>query len=239
MPQTATEATISSRRHVFFITGTDTGVGKSRVAASLLAAARRRELSTAALKPVASGCEEVAGQLRNEDALLLQQYCSVELGYEQINPVALRAAVAPHLAAAMEGRQLSVQRLAGYSRALLTERADFTVVEGAGGWRVPLNRGEMLSDLPRELQWPVILVVGVRLGCINHAVLTAEAIVRDGLPLAGWVANHLGVSDAIARQNIETLRHLLPAPCLGELPWQPEDTPAECAGYLDIDALLS
>lgn len=229
---------MNRRRHVFFITGTDTGVGKSRVAASLLAAAQARDLSTAALKPVASGCEEVEGELRNEDAMLLHRYCSVKLDYAQINPVALRAAVAPHLAAAMEGRQLSVQRLAGYSRALLMERADFTIVEGAGGWRVPLNQREMLSDLPRALQWPVILVVGVRLGCINHAVLTAEAIVRDGLPLVGWVANHLDETTEVAQQNVDTLRQLLPAPCLGELSWRPEDSPPQCASFLDFDVLL-
>lgn len=227
------------KRHVYFVAGTDTGVGKSRIAAALLAAAQARGLTTAALKPVASGCEEVDGQLRNEDALLLSRYCSLPLDYAQINPVALRAAVAPHLAAAMEGRQLSVQRLVGYSRALLMERADVTVVEGAGGWRVPLNAREMLSELPRQLQWPVVLVVGIRLGCINHAVLTAEAIARDGLPLAGWVANYLQPADAIARQNVETLRHLLPAPCLGEVPWSPPDGPAECARLLNLDALLT
>src|SRR5690554_4459579 len=124
MQQSTAKVALQQRRHVFFVTGTDTGVGKSRVAASLLAAAQARDLSTAALKPVASGCEEVEGELRNEDALLLHQYCSVELDYAQVNPVALRAAVAPHLAAAIEGRQLSVQRLVGYSRALLMERAD-------------------------------------------------------------------------------------------------------------------
>jgi|SRR5690554_2088234 len=227
-----------SRRHVFFVTGTDTGVGKSRTAAALLAAAQAQGLSTAALKPVASGCEEIDGELRNEDALLLRQYCSLPLTYSQINPVALRAAVAPHLAAVMEGRQLSLQRLVGYSQALLTERADFTVVEGAGGWRVPLNPREMLSGLPRELQWPVVLVVGIRLGCINHAVLTAEAIARDGLPLAGWVANHLDAASDIARQNVDTLRQLLPAPCLGELPWAPADNPGHCAALLDLNLLL-
>ena len=165
---------------------------------------------------MASGCQEVAGQLRNDDALLLQRYCSIALTYEQINPVALRAAVAPHLAAALESRRLSVQRLTGFAQAIFMERADVTVVEGAGGWRVPLNQSEYLSDLPKILQLPVVLVVGVRLGCLNHALLTAEAIEADGLRLAGWVANHLSADMPMAVDNVATLRDLMPAPCLGE-----------------------
>jgi len=222
----------------FFVTGTDTGVGKTRVAASLLAAARAQGCSTAAMKPVASGCDEINGALRNDDALLLQQYCSPALAYEQINPIALRAAIAPHLAAAAEGRQLSVQRLVGFARAILMGRAALTIVEGAGGWRVPLNGREFLSDLPRELNMPVILVVGVKLGCINHAQLTAEAIQRDGLSLIGWVANCVDKDMPLVDENIATLSRLLPAPCLGQLPWAPGDSPDDCAPALNIDALM-
>lgn len=226
------------KRVAVFVAGTDTGVGKSLVAAALLAAARTSGLSTAAMKPVASGCDEINGELRNEDALLLQQYCTLDLAYEQINPIALRAAVAPHLAAQMEGRQISLQRLVGFARAIFAERADFTVVEGAGGWRVPLNRREYLSGLPQALQLPVVLVAGIRLGCINHAVLTAEAIEADGLHLAGWVANHLSADMPLARENVETLKQLIPAPLLGELPWQPESQPERFASCLDINPLL-
>ena len=225
------------KRVAVFVAGTDTGVGKSMVAAALLAAARTAGLSTCAMKPVASGCEFVDGALRNEDAVLLQQYCSVSLTYEQVNPVALSAAVAPHLAARMEGRQISLQRLTGFTRAVLSERAEFTVVEGAGGWRVPINEREYLSGLPQAFNLPVVLVVGIRLGCINHAVLTAEAILADGVPLSGWVANHLSADMPQAAGNIETLTQLLPAPCLGELPWQPGVTPDELATRLDIDVL--
>lgn len=228
-------------RSACFVTGTDTGVGKSLVSASLLAAARARGLSTAAMKPVASGCEDFleAGQQlpRNEDALLLQRYCTVPLSYEEINPVALRAAVAPHLAAAMEGRQISLQRLIGFARAILMQRADLTVIEGAGGWRVPLNQREYLSGLPEALQLPVVLVVGIRLGCINHALLTSEVIAASGLRVAGWVANHLSADMPLADENIATLRYLLPAPCLGELPWRPGISPEQCASLLDIDLL--
>ncbi|TFH75151.1 dethiobiotin synthase [Gammaproteobacteria bacterium LSUCC0112] len=229
----------TQKRFACFVTGTDTGVGKSLVAASLLAAARQLGKSTAAMKPVASGCEEINGQLRNEDALLLQQYCSVALDYEQINPVALRAAVAPHLAAALEGRQLSMQRLTGYAQAMFMERADVTVIEGAGGWRVPLNRREFLSDLPTILQLPVVLVVGIRLGCINHALLTAEAIQSDGLKLAGWVANHSSSDMPLAAENVASLVSLMPAPCLGELPWSPAATPETFSELLDIKKLLA
>lgn len=228
----------SAMPRAFFVTGTDTGVGKTRVAASLLAAARARGYSTAAMKPIASGCEEIDGALRNEDALLLQQYCSPALAYEQINPIALRAAVAPHLAAAAEGRQLGVERLLGFTRAILMGQAALTIVEGAGGWRVPLNSREFLSDLPRALNIPVIMVVGVKLGCINHAQLTAEAIQRDGLSLIGWVANCVDMDMSLADENIATLSGLLPAPCLGRLPWAPGDSPEQCALALNIDGLM-
>lgn len=229
----------TQKRFACFVTGTDTGVGKSLVSASLLAAATRLGKSTAAMKPVASGCEMIEGQLRNDDALLLQRYCSVALSYEQINPVALRAAVAPHLAAGIEGRKVSVQRLTGFAQAVFSERADVTVIEGAGGWRVPLNRSEFLSDLPRILQLPVILVVGIRLGCINHALLTAEAIQSDGLKLVGWVANHLSSDMPMAAENVASLVSLMPAPCLGELPWSPGATPDSFSELLDFKILLN
>lgn len=231
----------SWQRMACFVTGTDTGVGKTLVSASLLAAAKARGLTTAAMKPVASGCEQLAEGdqtlLRNEDALLLQRYCTLPLTYDEINPIALRAAVAPHLAAAIEGRQLGLQRLIGFARGILMQRADLTVIEGAGGWRVPLNQREYLSGLPESLQLPVVLVVGIRLGCINHAVLTAESIAASGLRLAGWVANHLDGDMPLAEDNVATLKYLLPAPCLGELPWCPGITPEDGSALLDIDKL--
>lgn len=229
----------ATKPRAFFVTGTDTEVGKSRVAASLLAAAQQAGLSTAALKPVASGCVEHDGVLRNEDALLLARYCSLPLSYEQINPVALRQAIAPHLAAANEGRLLRLDTLVGFARGVLMQRADITIMEGAGGWRVPLNSREFLSGLPAALNMPVILVVGLKLGCINHALLTAEAIHRDGLQLAGWVANHLSADMPAAADNLATLRAALPAPCLGELPWAPTETPDDSAGHLNLSRLFT
>lgn len=223
----------------FFVTGTDTDVGKTVVSAALLAAANRRGLQTLAIKPVAAGCEQTTDGLRNSDAQLLQQHMSVELPYEQVNPVVLEAPAAPHIVAANEGKVLSVSRLVGYCRGTLMKRHDFSLIEGAGGWRVPLNARETLADLPRELNTPVILVVAIRLGCINHALLTAEAIRRDGGVLAGWVANRpQSETMGFEAENIKTLTAMLPAPCLGILPYQSTLDIEALATELSIDPLI-
>lgn len=206
------------RKKAFFITGTDTDVGKTVIGAGLLFAAKQRGLTTAALKPVAAGCAQTAAGLRNDDALMLQSVITQNLSYEQINPIAFAPAIAPHIAAQQSNRRLAVDRLAGFCRGVLGT-ADVTIVEGAGGWRVPLNNVETLADLARVLQLPVIMVVGIRLGCINHALLTAEAIARDGLPLAGWVANCVDVNMPYIDENISTLQQRLPTPFLGKVPW--------------------
>ncbi|MGM0631733.1 MAG: dethiobiotin synthase [Pseudomonadota bacterium] len=220
-----------------FVTGTDTGVGKTRVAAALLCAARTAGWRTAGLKPVASGCEPTRDGLRNEDALALQAQTTLPLTYEQINPIALRAAIAPHVAAEKEGRRITVDRLDGLCRAVLMQRADLTVIEGAGGWDVPLNEQELYSDFVRRMALPVVLVVGLRLGCINHAVLTARAIRADGLYLAGWVANRMDPDMEEAGATLRTLRGLLRAPCLGELARDDGATPEEVARHLNLEAL--
>src|SRR5690606_27402668 len=174
----------------YFVTGTDTGVGKTLVTAGLLLAAKARGLSTAALKPVAAGCETTPEGLRNEDAVLLQSVITQPLAYEQINPIALEPAIAPHIAAQQAGRVLSVDRLAGFCRGVLNQ-ADVTLVEGAGVWRVPLNSAEPLADLARALELPVILVVGIRLGCISHACRTSQAVGLDGLQQRGCVGQNI------------------------------------------------
>jgi len=199
----------------WFVTGTDTGVGKTAVSCALLAAAGRSGLRTAAIKPVAAGCDQSG---HNDDALQLMKWMTEPLPYEQVNPVALNAAIAPHIAAQQEGRSLQASRLAGLCRGVMLCGADFVLIEGAGGWRVPISGRETLADLAAQLQVGVILVVGLRLGCINHALLTAEAIVRDGLHLAGWVANQPGQVMPGYRENLDGLRRLLPAPLLGEVP---------------------
>ena len=220
----------------YFVTGTDTEVGKTAIACALLEAANQRGLQTAAVKPVAAGCDEHG---RNEDALQLQQSMSMTLTYEQVNPVSLQAAIAPHIAAAEEGRTLQAGRLAGLCRGVMLVGADLVLVEGAGGWRVPLGPRETLADLAVQLQVEVILVVGMRLGCINHALLTAEAIARDGLHLAGWVANQPAERMRNHEENLDTLVRKLPAPLLGEVAHLQPFSPQEAAQHLDIDRLYS
>jgi dethiobiotin synthetase len=221
----------------YFVTGTDTEVGKTTVAAGLLHAARLAGLSTAAAKPVASGCERTADGLRNSDALALLGECTLPLRYEQVNPLAFEPAIAPHLAAREASIELTVAALAEPVRQVLALRAQFSLVEGAGGWRVPLAGSEALSDLAIELGLPVILVVGVRLGCINHALLTAEAIERDGLRLAGWVANVVDPHTSRLQENLATLVERLAAPCVGQIPRLSVASPADVARHLDIDPL--
>ncbi|MNZ51154.1 ATP-dependent dethiobiotin synthetase BioD 1 [compost metagenome] len=223
--------------HAYFIAGTDTEIGKTTIACGLLHAARLAGMSTAAAKPVASGCEKTATGLRNSDALGLLGECTLPLRYEQVNPFAFAPAIAPHLAAREVGIKLNVESLAPPVREVLALGADFTLVEGAGGWRVPLAGEENLSDLAIELGLPVILVVGVRLGCINHAVLTAETILRDGLPLAGWVANIVDPATSRIEENLATLAERLPAPCIGRVPRLSNATPAAVASHLDLGIL--
>jgi len=221
----------------YFVTGTDTEIGKTTIAAGLLHAARHAGLSTAAAKPVASGCEPTAAGLRNPDALALLGECTLPLAYAEVNPLAFAPPIAPHLAAREAGLALNVATLAPAVRAVLAKEADFTLVEGAGGWRVPLAGRESLSDLAVALGLPVILVVGVRLGCINHALLSAEAIARDGLPLAGWVANVMDPATSRLEENLATLAERLDAPCLGQVPHLPVATPAAVAAHLDLAPL--
>ncbi|MDN6856824.1 dethiobiotin synthase [Pseudomonas sp. CAN2814] len=223
--------------HAYFVTGTDTEIGKTTIAAGLLHAARLTGLSTAAAKPVASGCERSSEGLRNSDALALLGECSVPLAYEQVNPFAFEPAIAPHLAAREQGVKLTVEALKGPVRSILELGADFTLVEGAGGWRVPLAGEENLSDLAIALELPVILVVGVRLGCINHAVLSAEAIQRDGLQLAGWVANIVDPTTSRLEENLATLAERLSAPCVGRVPRLARATPAAVAAHVDLGIL--
>jgi dethiobiotin synthetase len=155
----------------FFLTGTDTSIGKTTVACALLQAANQQGLTTLGIKPIASGCEQTPDGLRNSDALLLQQYSSLKLPYQEVNPIALLEPLSPHLAAKQAGRRLTMNQLVGYTRATLTHRPQFVIVEGAGGWRVPISDREMLSSLPKELKVPVILVVGMRLGLFESCLI--------------------------------------------------------------------
>ncbi|HGY9625549.1 dethiobiotin synthase [Pseudomonas juntendi] len=221
----------------YFIAGTDTDVGKTTIAAGLLHAALSQGLSTLGAKPVASGCTVTAKGLRNADALALIDQSSVKLPYEQVNPFAFEPAIAPHVAAREAGVSLEVSTLLAAMRHVLDQGADFTLVEGAGGWRVPLSGHANLSDLAIALKLPVILVVGVRLGCINHALLSAEAIARDGLQLAGWVANIVDPRTSRLEENLASLAERLPAPCLGRVPRLKQATAEAVAEHLQLDLL--
>ncbi|OZB19698.1 MAG: dethiobiotin synthase [Marinobacter sp. 34-60-7] len=230
-------------RKTYFVTGTDTGVGKTIAAAAILEAARSAGKRTLAMKPIASGCDETPDGLRNEDALLLQAAMTETLSYDAINPIALKPAIAPHVAAHQAEKHITAQRLVGYCRGLQIRPADLMLIEGAGGWRVPLNDRETYASVPRELGINIILVVPLKLGCINHAMLTVEAIRADGLQVAGWIANH---PEAVAMEcEQETLTYLsthLGSPCLGILPWV-GDTPGEAlpevlSRYLNITPLI-
>lgn len=224
----------------FFITGTDTDAGKTTIATGLLAAARQKGLSTLACKPVASGSAMTADGLRNSDALQLDSQCSIRLPYASINPHAFEPAIAPHLAATAAGISLDSASLHKHVMQLLGHAAGLTLIEGAGGWRVPLNAGETLADLAIALQLPVILVVGMKLGCINHALLSAEAILADGLPLAGWIANLVDPDMSCQADNLQTLQQWMPAPCLAQVPHLDNYSTAALVPYLQpaLDQLI-
>jgi dethiobiotin synthetase len=219
----------------WFVTGTDTDVGKTAICCALLTLANEKGLRTAAIKPVAAGCDK-NGQ--NSDALALQFSMSESLRYDELNPVALQAAIAPHIAAEQEGRSVHAGDLTRLCRGVMAGSSEFILIEGAGGWRVPINNSETLADVAKQLQIDVIMVVAMQLGCINHALLTAEAIKRDGLRLSAWVANQPRDRMQCHDENLQTLKRLLPAPLLGDVPYIAQLEPGEIARYLSIEELL-
>jgi dethiobiotin synthetase len=194
-----------------FVTGTDTGVGKTRVAVALIHALRARGLRVAAMKPVSAG--SAPGEL-NPDVAALLRAANVDADLRDVNPYAFAEPVAPHIAAERAGVRIELDVIAAaYGR--LAAAADVVVVEGAGGWRVPLNECDDMADLAQRLGLPVVLVVGLRLGGLNHALLTAESIAHRTLPWAGWVGNHVDPAMACQAENVAALRARLPGPCLG------------------------
>jgi len=214
-----------------FVTGTDTGVGKTRVAVALVHALRARGLRVAAMKPVSAG--SAAGEL-NEDVVALLQAANVAADVRDVNPYAFAPAIAPHLAAQQAGVRIELDSIAAaYAR--LAAKADVVVVEGAGGWRVPLNEREDMADLAQRLGLPVVLVVGLRLGCLNHALLTAESIANRRLPWAGWVGNHIDPAMVMAAENVAALHARLPGPCLGVQTFlQQENSSADTPQWLRL-----
>lgn len=200
----------------YFVTGTDTGIGKTTFALALIRALQQRGLRVATMKPVAAGGEWIDGRCLNEDVLALSQAANVKVDWAAMNPYAFLPAIAPHIAAAQAGASIEIDHIV-MAYAALAAQADVVVVEGAGGWRVPLNAQQDIADLAVALDLPVILVVGMRLGCLNHALLTADAIGQRGLQWAGWVANILDADMPALEENIATLHARLPQPYLGRL----------------------
>lgn len=212
-------------KHVF-VTGTDTEVGKTRITTGLMAVLQQQGLKTVGMKPIASGCEWLDGQWQNEDALAMMAQSNVSLPYTLVNPYAFEPAIAPHIAAEQVNTEVSSAQIKQQFEQI-KQQADAVVVEGAGGWLVPINGAETMADLAAVLGLPVVLVVAVKLGCINHALLSVESIERRGLKLVGWVANHLDAQNE-SSQIIDTLKRYIKAPCLGVVPrLEPTQSAAE------------
>lgn len=207
-----------------FVTGTDTGVGKTLVSCALLRALAKHYPRVVGMKPVAAGVALINGWQANEDVLALRAASNCRVRPELDNPVLLPDAVSPHIAAARAGARISVDHIVACHRQLL-QHADAVVVEGAGGFMVPLSDIETGADLAEALGLPVVLVVGMRLGCLNHALLTSEAIRARGLTLAGWIANHIDPGMLAQADNIAFLRHRLAAPLLASISYQAQPDP--------------
>lgn len=211
-----------------FVTGTDTGIGKTHASVGLLRALNERGCRTAAMKPVASGAQRTAAGLRNEDALALQAAATVAADYEEINPYCFEPPIAPHVAAQRAGVTIDLAHIDRRARALRA-RADFLLVEGVGGWRVPLGPRLEVGDLAHGLGLPVLLVVGLRLGCINHALLTAAAISREAPGMRGWVANAIDPHYGTAAETVQALTERLGMPPMATLGWQHDAGPSPAA----------
>jgi dethiobiotin synthetase len=220
-----------------FVTGTDTGVGKTQVTLALMAGLQVRGVSVVGMKPVATGCQPSAGGLRCDDALRLLAQGSVPVPYDWLNPYAFCPPIAPSIAAQEAGIVISLSRVQRCF-ARLADLAQRVVVEGVGGWKAPLGDASV-ADMAAVLKMPIILVVGIRLGCLNHALLTCDSIAAAGCRLAGWVANQTEPSCLRLQENIGALRQRISAPMLGWIPYLPSAQPAEAALQLDVEPLLS
>lgn len=207
----------------YFVTGTDTEIGKTFVTCQLLKAGALVGLKTLGYKPVSAGCDLIDGVYSNEDAREIQAAGSVAAPLEQINPIALLPPIAPHIAAQQAGVTITQEAIVRGYQQLQDYQADVLLMEGAGGWKLPLGNNVWMPDVVKTLSLEVILVVGMRLGCLNHALLTADAILRDGLRLKGWVANQLDPSMPVYTENLQTLKNSMPAPLLAELPFAPSE----------------
>lgn len=219
----------------FFITGTDTGCGKTYVAAELIRCLRTRDRRVAGFKPVAAGASESDGKVRNDDALTLAAASGLPVPYATVNPYCLTPPIAPHLAAAEAGIEIRLATIVD-AFAELRDASELVIAEGAGGWAVPLAPGLDMSDLALALDLPVLLVVGLRLGCINHARLSEQAIVACGARLVGWVGSQVERDMPRLEENLATLEQVLSVPCMGVLT---QPMAGAAARMLDVPRLLA
>lgn len=219
----------------YFVTGTDTDVGKTVCTNALLQAANKQNKSTLAYKPIAAGCSQTKQGLRNEDALILQQSSSVKVAYDAVNPIAYKLAIAPHIAAFENKSRINLTTIDQGLTFLQQQQAQLLLVEGAGGWHLPINNTQLFSEWVIKKQLPVIVVVGLKLGCINHALLTTQSIQQSGLTIAGWIANHLQDNMPYAAQNIDTLKNYIKAPLLAEIPFLKNIEQQDLSQYIKVN----
>jgi len=219
----------------YFITATDTDAGKTHIAQALVYMLAQMGKQVAVFKPVSAGCDVVNGKLVNEDAKRLMDVANANQSYQCINPIAFEQPIAPHIAAEQQNVLIEVSHLIQHYQQLLATNSDVIVTEGAGGWRLPLGNGHYMSELAQETQQEVILVVNMKLGCLNHALLTAEAIRRDGLSVCGWFAN-VQQDMPYLEDNIDELKNLLACPFLGRTSFEPDIR--KVAQQINTDAIL-
>ncbi|MCX9530469.1 dethiobiotin synthase [Vibrio cholerae] len=224
-------------RNAIFIAGTDTDVGKTVASKAILQALATHNIATIGYKPVAAGSDKTEFGYRNSDALHLMKAATVNMPYEDVNPYALVLPTSPHIAAKHENVTIDYALLSN-KLSKHKQNAELVVVEGAGGWRVPTSDSDCLSTWVKQERLPVILVVGIKLGCLSHAILTAEAIRADGLELVGWIANRINPGTEHYAEIIEHLEGRLGAPKLGEIPYMPKAKRQELGKFIQLDHLL-
>ena len=223
----------------FFVTGTDTNVGKTLIAASLSLVLINSGKRVCAIKPLASGCGIKNNKIFSNDGLMLKRYSTDNnLSYADINPFAFRDPVAPHLAAKKNGIKLSVVHIIKKTHRALTSSHDYIIIEGAGGWLTPINNRETIGDLAKAYGYPVILVVGIKLGCINHTFLTYKCIQSSGIQIAGWVANIIDKKMLYLKENIRSIKVNIKAPLLGVVPYMYEIKPQKVTQFLQVGKLI-
>jgi dethiobiotin synthetase len=221
-----------------FITGTDTGIGKTWFTVALMEALKKQGHLVSGMKPIASGASLNDGSLRNEDANMIMRHSSQDLDYDLINPVVFELPVAPHIAAGLNKKTIDVDKIVECYKQI-TMDCERIVVEGVGGWRVPVSPEVSTVDLVRRLNLPVIIVVGIKLGCINHALLSAEAIMADGMRLCGWVSNRLDKTCLKSEEVIETLKNTMNCPHIADLPYMDIIEPSKMSDKIDQSFLMS